>query len=99
MLEGMQQSEMFKFIIVVNSFWTCIQYSIKALMAFNGTNMTNEAENSMVLVIKITATANLDDRASFNYLLTQTRCRNKKLQNDFFVIDWKLILTVSFECL
>lgn len=86
----------FGFLIIANTTWMCIQYLIKAFMAHAGSSTTNEAERSLVLVTKliITFQFDLEIKTDLNCLLTQIQVRKKNLENNFFAINWNLILSV-----
>lgn len=95
--EIMSKSTPLKFIITANGTGMLIQYSIRALMAFSGSSTTNEAEKSLVLVNKILANTDSNDplRADLLILLHQMRYINKKLKNNFFTVNWNVLLVVS----
>lgn len=84
------------FFIVANGSWIVIHYGIKAFLCHAGTSTTNEAEKSLLLIIRmISQSSNQESKSDLNSLLIQMRCRNKKLRNGFFTINWNLILAVS----
>lgn len=90
-------SYMFYFSVGTNGSWTVIMYCVKFFLAYSGDSTTNEAEKTLVLVMKaITdANSNIELRNELNFLLTQMNFRKKVLSNKFFDINWRLILTVD----
>ena len=91
-------SSMFDFLLIANSMWIFIQYLIKLLMAYAGSSTTQEAEKTVVLVTKliIQSDSNKELKTNLNYFLVQMQARKKSLETIFFIINWNLILTVSF---
>lgn len=87
------------FLIVGNFFWIIFQYPVKFFMASAGNNTTNEAEKSLVLITKLINRARYDDslRCRLNNLLIQLQCRNKKLFNVFFTVNYNVILLVRLS--
>jgi 7tm Chemosensory receptor len=84
------------FLSLANSVWVSVQYSIKALMAHAGSSTTKEAETSLILVTKLTASLDSVNplKAELLSLLIQMRTFDKKFKNIFFNIDWRIILSV-----
>lgn len=84
------------FLIVGNVAWIIFQYPVKFFMASAGSSTTNEAEKSVVLITKLINRARYDDslRSRLNNLLIQLQCRNKKLSNVFFTVNYNVILVV-----
>lgn len=86
-----------KFLILCNSIWIALQYAVKFLMAQSGSSTTAEAEMSLVIITRVIENAKDDKlKTDLNLLLNQMQGRNKKIENVFFVINYKLILAVSF---
>lgn len=85
-------------IFVINLTWISIQYAIKSFIAHAGNITKLEADKSIFLTTKVLANMHSkgDERLEL-VLLAQMRCRNKKIENIFFVIDWSLVLTVSLS--
>jgi hypothetical protein len=94
-------NKLFVFLLIGNSSWISIQYAIKIFLVNAGSSTTNEAERTLVLVLKSLGT--LDsfdyDKNDLKSLLIILRSRKKNLENVFFTLDWKLILTVSMNIL
>lgn len=89
--------EKFKFLILANTTWCTFQFLIKFFMAYCGKNTTGEAEKSLVIITRLVEQLDRNDQLTvdLNLLLGQMRGRNKKLENVFFTINYKLILAVS----
>lgn len=85
------------FLIIGNLFWIIFQYPVKFFMASAGSGTTDEAEKSLALITKLINRARHDEllRCQLNNLLIQLQCRNKKLSNVFFNINYNVILVVS----
>lgn len=87
------------FVILIGGAWVIIFYSMQFFMAHAGSSTTNEAERSIVMVAKIAGAKKISEdlKWSLNSSLIQMRCRNTKLENIFFTINWRLVLAVSFD--
>lgn len=70
--------------------------SLKFLMTFAGIGMTNEAEWAVVIVLKALNTQQFY-RFDLKVLFTVLQHRNKNLENAFFTVNFRLILSVSFQ--
>lgn len=88
------------FLVVGNLTWIVTQYPVKFFMASAGSGLTNEAEKSLVLITKLINRARYDHqlRSQLNNLLIQLQCRNKKLSNAFFTVNYNVILVVRIPC-
>lgn len=84
------------FLIVGNLTWIIFQYPVKFFMAYAGSSTTDEAEKSLVLITKLINRARHEDqlRCQLNNLLIQLQCRNKRLSNIFFTVNYNVILVV-----
>jgi 7tm Chemosensory receptor len=58
-----------------------------------GSKLTKEAEKTIVIISKISNEASL--QTDFMCLLASIKCRDLRIQNDVFVINWKVLLVVS----
>lgn len=87
----------FCFLLIANSTWTIIQYSIKTLMAYCGQSTTNEAEKSLVLLTRAITNieGDVDLKNDLNALLIQMKFRKKTFENIFFSINFNLIVAVN----
>jgi 7tm Chemosensory receptor len=96
--ELMKHQNGIKLALLSNFIWIFIQYLIKIFIAHAGSSTTSEAEKAVVIVTKALGSMEFDQelKVDLNFHLIQMRCRNKNLQNVFFVINWQFILTVSF---
>lgn len=94
--ELLMEAKKSRFLVLSNSAWIALHYGIKTLIAFAGSSTTKEAEKTLVLVIQLIGMTNSDKelKTDLNFLLIQMHSRNKNLKNNFFIINWKLILTV-----
>jgi hypothetical protein len=72
-----------------------VQYFTKSVIIIACDQTTKEAEKTSSIVARIMVGS--DDRETKDLLkfLAQIRSRNLKVQNVFFVHDWRFILTVS----
>lgn len=93
--EFLSRSHRLAFMLTGNCSWMLIQYAIKVLTVQAGSSTTNEAEKTVVIVTKIAGNSNESFKAELNSFLLHMRCRNKKLENVFFTINWNLILAVG----
>lgn len=85
------------YFFIGNSVWITIQYAIKVFLVHAGSSTTNEAEKSIATLAKAAGSLNSNDilKSDLMTLIAQLKCRNMKLKNVFFEINWNLILTVS----
>lgn len=82
-------------LLVGNSVWVAIQYAIKGFMVYAGSSTTDEAEKPITIIAKAAGSMDSSElKSDLMALLVQLRCRNKKLENVFFTINWNLILAV-----
>lgn len=102
--EFLMQARKSRFLVLANSAWIALHYGIKTLVAYAGSSTTKEAEKTLILVTKLIGMTNSDKelKTDLNFLLIQMRSRNKNIRNNFFIINYKLILTVrsnnNFNC-
>lgn len=92
------QNVRLKFIIVGNITWLLQQFSIQFFMVHCGSSTTSEAEKSLIIVSQLADRINETDlmtKVNLNIVMNQMRVRNKNLENIFFVINYRLIVTVS----
>lgn len=84
-------------IMLGNFSWMAIQYSIKVLSVHAGSSTSNEAERTIIIIARTAGTLNPNDslKSELDSFSLHMRCRNKKLENVFFFIDWTLILVVN----
>lgn len=84
------------FLLVGNLIWIMFQYPVKFFMASAGSSTTDEAEKSLVLIAKLIIRTKYDDllRSRLNNLLIELQCRNKKISNVFFTVNYNVILLV-----
>lgn len=75
--------------------WILFHNALKFTMAYSGSSTTEEAEKSLVLISKLTMTANDHQKHELNFVLGQLMLRNKKFSNIFFTINYKVVLVVS----
>lgn len=67
------------------------------MIAHAGSSTTQQAEEIAVIVSKIVNSSNCNenDRKVFQNFLLQYQYRNLKFKNEFFVVNWKLLLVVA----
>lgn len=85
-------------ILTMNIFGFMSHFLIKVVVIHVSSLMTEEAEHFTILVCKAVNEEKLESGAGkidFIFFFTQAKSRNLKLQNDFFVVGWKVLLTVS----
>lgn len=68
---------------------------IKAWAASVGCTTFREAEKSKVLLAKNINRMTVESRFDCYAALLQCQTRNLKLKNQFFVVDWSVVLNVS----
>lgn len=75
-----------------------LNYAIQSTIAHTSYSTTREAEGISIIVSKIINSAGTSERHReiFKNFLVQNQFRNLNFQNAFFVINWKLLLAVSF---
>ena len=80
----------------VNFFWIFAQYCLKTLMVSSGSSATNEANRTVVIILKAIGAVDANDplQKELSVFLKQLKGRNKNLENVFFIINWKLMLNV-----
>lgn len=81
----------------INLIWLAYTASLKLIFAYVGNSMTSEAESIYELVGNVINENDWNDRiqGELKIFLRQIRCRNTKIQNGFFVINWSMITAVS----
>lgn len=88
------------YLILSNVIYSAVQIIFKAWAAYIGHTTTSEAEKTKVLLAKsmnrMSFGGNVARCNSFTALL-QCQTRNLMLQNQFFSIDWNIVLTVSLS--
>lgn len=86
------------FLILANIIYQSVQMTFKCWAASIGHKTTSEAEKTKVLLAKsmnrMSYGGNVARCNSYTALL-QCQTRNLKLRNQFFTIDWNIVLTVS----
>lgn len=75
-----------------------VNYAVQGTMAHTSYTTAREAEETAVIVSKIINSRDTSEnnREMFKSFLGQNQFRNLNFQNAFFVINWKLLLAVSF---
>lgn len=83
-------------VLTTDGSFIILNSAIQGIMAHAGSSTTREAEEIAVIVSKIINNPSCpqNDRKVFKNFLLQNQYRNLKFQNDFFVINWKLLLAV-----
>lgn len=85
-------------ILVINGIWGSFILFLKLTIAHVGSSTTRKAEEMFVLI------GNLVNEIDWNFIelhnemktfLRQIRCRNLRIQNGIFVVNWNLITSVS----
>lgn len=82
------------YLILSNVFYSAVQIIFKAWAASIGHTTTSEAEKTKVLLAKSMNRMSFGGNVAYTALL-QCQTRNLKLQNQFFSINWNIVLTVS----
>lgn len=72
------------------------QHFINFCMLYSGASTTKEATKTSIIVGRIMNQIR-NDRADFQYFLSQIQTRNLNLQNIFFNINWSVLLAVSIK--
>jgi hypothetical protein len=92
-------SGMFFFFLINDSFWILIQYVVMSLMAFMGNSTSREAEKSILIVLHATGLLETDHhlQRDLKIFLDKLKGRNKCFENEFFTINWKMIMSVGFQ--
>lgn len=86
-------------IILLNVTWFIIPIVLQVVIAFFGTSLTKEAQATAVIVSDILNELELKEDVviKLQNFLVRSQCRNLRVQNEFFVADWKLLVAVSFS--
>jgi hypothetical protein len=80
------------FVIVVSTFYVTLHIFLKSFIAHFGATLTIEAEEVKIVLSKLSNS--FKDPLMYHEMLVQVQTRDLRVQNIFFVIDWKFVLTV-----
>lgn len=86
-------------VLTTDGMFALLNCAIQGMMAHFGSSTTHAAEEIAVIICKIVNNSSSkeskgSDRKVFKSFLEQNQYRNLKLQNEFFAINWKLLLAV-----
>lgn len=81
-----------------NGSWLAVMYLLEIIIAFVGSAVTKNAQETLVIMTKILNNSKVDEDfvLSMQYFVSRVNCRNLNVQNCFFKIDWMILLHVKF---
>lgn len=83
--------------IASSIFWLGVHVIRKVVICYAGTFVKNSIESLKELVLQLISNASNDSlRNELRCILVQIDCGPKKIENSFFVIDWRLLLMVKY---
>lgn len=95
--EFLNDSKIKLFTLLLNGTWLTMQYTLQAMLAYAGSSVTKKGRETAAIVSKVLNDFELSNElaSKLQNFLTRSQCRNMKVQNCFFVIDWKILVSVS----
>lgn len=96
LVEATNPSPFLLMIFLQNGFWMGTMYLLEFIMAFAGSSVTKAAQETLVVMTKILNNSSLDEDFALpmQHFVSRVNCRNLKVQNCFFKIDWIILLQV-----
>lgn len=91
------QDQTSNFFIFENGFFIISHFLLKCGISYIGHTLMVEAESIKMTIAKSFDVTNCDKKFEYLQLLAQFNTRNLKLQNVCFVIDWRVVLSVSLH--
>lgn len=85
-------------VLFQNGSWMAMMYFFECIIAFAGSAVTNNAQETLVIMTKIlnNSTLNEDFTMPIQYFVSRMNIRNLNVQSCFFKIDWIILLHVKF---
>lgn len=85
-------------VLTTDCLFVILNCVVQGMMAHAGSSTTQEAEEIAVIVSKIVNNPSCKEsnRKVFKNFLVQNQYRKLEFQNEFFVINWKLLLAVTW---
>jgi len=82
--------------IILSLFYIIVHFILKIMICHIGYSTTHEAESIKITFVKGMNKINLSsEKSSLLYAYKQIEARDSRLQNIFFVVDWKVLFGVS----
>ncbi|KAL7051663.1 hypothetical protein ACKWTF_004558 [Chironomus riparius] len=83
--------------IFLSLFYIIVHFILKIMICHIGYSTTNEAENIKITFVKGMNKINLSsEESSLVFVYNQIEARDLRLQNIFFVVDWKMLFGTTY---
>ena len=83
--------------ILISMFYIVAHFILKTMISHIGYSTTHEAESVKIYFAKaMNTTDSLSEKLLLFTVLKQIEVRDLRMQNIFFVIDWKILFGVSW---
>lgn len=94
--EYVTHSEALLFIVLQNGAWLTMQFGFQILIAYVGSSVTKNAKLTLVTIARVLNDYELSEKTAtqLQNLIARINVRNLNLQNEFFIINWKLLVYV-----
>lgn len=95
--ELLLRSEILIFVLMQNGAWLATHFILEILIAYIGTSLTRSARKSSIIITHILTNHDLNDNLStaLQNVTVRINSRNTVLQNEFFKVNWQLLVYVS----
>lgn len=83
-------------VFLQNASWLMVMHLLEIMIAFIGSAVTKAAQETVVIMTKILNHSKLDEDFALpmQHFVSRVNCRNLKVQNCFFKINWMILLHV-----
>lgn len=84
-------------IVFQDSAWLVFQYSLQIMIAQIGSCLTSNAKETLIVIAKKLNKFDLSHAMSskLQAFISQIQFRDLHVQNELFIIDWRLLVTVT----
>lgn len=98
--ELLLHSEILMFVLMQYGAWLATHFILEVLIACVGTLLTRNAKKPLIIIAKILAHNSFSDDLSttLQNIIVRLSSRNAIVQNEFFKINWQLLVYVSCTC-
>jgi hypothetical protein len=95
--EILSPSELIIYTFLLNGNWLIIQFLFQVIIAFAGSSVTVQAHETLSIVSEVLNSHELsaDMNDKLQNFVTRINRESLQIQNVFFVIDWKFLITVK----
>lgn len=95
--ELLLRSEIMTFVLIQNGAWLGTHIILEVLIAYVGTLLTRNAKKPSIIITNILTNHDLSENLSseLQNVIIRINSRNTVLQNEFFKINWQLLVYVS----